>query len=137
MGFEAPQKAYRLNFAETGLAGLEVTAGSLPLGEFLKVSELAAAKDDPQGAANSAKQLFETFAGSLLSWNLTRDGEPVPATYDGILGQDLDFMMKIVLAWVSAMADVDTPLPNGSSGGAASALEHSIPMAPLSSSPLS
>jgi hypothetical protein len=129
VGFEAPQKAYRLNFAETDLAGLEVTAGSLPLGEFLKVSELAATKDDPQGAAASAAQLFATFAGSLMSWNLTRDGEPVPATYEGILGQDLDFMMKIVLAWVSAMADVDTPLLNGSNSGADSALEHSIPMA--------
>lgn len=135
-GYRRPAKVYRLKFADEDMAGLEVMARSLPLGEFLKVSELAGAVDDAQGMASSAGQLFRVFAGSLMEWNLENDfGDPVPADLDGVLSQDLDFIMKIVMAWVSAMSDVDTPLPNGSSNGATSALEHSIPMAPRSSSP--
>jgi hypothetical protein len=134
VGYRKPVKAYHLKFED--MPGFEVTARSLPLGEFLHVTELAGlGKDDP-GAAKAGGELFRVFAASLMEWNLEDDfGDPVPATADGIMAQELDFMMRIVLAWVSAMSDVDTPLPGGSSGGGTSALEQSIPMAPRSPSP--
>jgi hypothetical protein len=137
VGYRAPVKAYRLKFADEDMAGLEVTARSLPIGEFLKLSDLAGlAQDDPAAMSKGATETFRVLAGALMSWNLEDEqGQPVPATYEGIVSQDLDFVMKIVNAWMSAMTDVAPPLPGGSSGGVPSALEQSIPMAPPSDSP--
>jgi len=134
VGFEAPETAYKLNFAGTELDGLEVTVRELSIGDFLKLTTLAGAAEDPAAAAQGADEMFRTLAGALVSWNLERDGEPVPTTYDGVTSYGLGFMMKIVSAWLSAMSDVTPPLPGGSSSGATSGLEQSIPMAPLSPS---
>jgi hypothetical protein len=136
MGYRRPVKAYRLKFEQEDMAGLEVTARSLPLGEFLKVTELASLDKDDPAAAKSAGELFRLFASSLLEWNLEDGfGDPVPATYAGVLAQDLDFMMAIILAWVGAMSDVDGGLGKGSSSGGTSGLEQSIPMETRSASP--
>ena len=138
MGYRRPAKAYRLKFADEDMAGLEVTARSLPIGEFLKLTELASLGDDPKAATSGMTDMFRVLAGSLISWNLEdEDGKPVPASYEGIVGQDFDFVMKIVTAWMEAMSAVAPPLPNGSSNGTGSGLELSMPMAPLSPSHLS
>lgn len=138
VGYRRPVKAYRLKFADEDMAGLDVTARSLPIGEFLKLTELATLGDDPKAAAEGAADVFRVFAAALVGWNLEdADGTPVPATYEGITGQDFDFVMKIVSAWMSAMSDVTPPLLNGSSSGGISGLERSLPMEPLSPSRLS
>jgi hypothetical protein len=137
MGFEEPIQAFKLVFAETELAGLEVTARSLPIEEFLKLSEMASAKDDPKTIAASAGDVFRTLAGALLEWNLTRNGEPVPATYEGIISCGLDFIMKIVRAWLTAMSGVDENLGKDSSSGTTSGPVPSLPMEPLSPAPQS
>lgn len=135
MGYRRSPKAYRLKFEDPELAGLEVTARSLPLGEFLKVSEMATASSTAE-SMKSADQLFRAFSSSLIEWNLENDfGDPVPATYEGVLSQELDFMMTVVMAWVSAMSDVDSPLPQGSPNGVPSALAPSLPMEPHSPNP--
>jgi len=134
MGYRRSPKAYRLKFEDPDLAGLEVTARSLPLGDFLKVAELAGT-----GAGNgmkSAGQLFAAFASALVEWNLEDDdGQPVPATLEGVHSQELDFMMTVVMAWIQAMSAVDTPLPGGSPNGVPSALAPSLPMEPRSPNP--
>jgi hypothetical protein len=137
MGYRRPVKAFRLKFADEDMAGLEVTARSLPIGEFLNLTELATLeKDDAAGAMKATADLFRVLAGALMSWNLEDDfGDPVPADYDGIVRQELDFVMKIVNAWMSAMAEVDIPLPPGSAGGVPSGLEQSLPMVPSSPPP--
>lgn len=165
MGFKKQPKVYRLRFEDPDMEGLVVEARSLPIGEFLKVTELSSLpKDDPQ-AAGAAKEMFRVLAVSLVSWNLENEfGEPVPAAYwacleslkpeyvevvdgtpvptgrcvdhkdqaatcrfDGILGQELDFILSIITAWMSAMGDVNPNLPKTSSAGVP-ALEASLPM---------
>jgi hypothetical protein len=73
-GFKRARKTYRLRFAEgSELAGLEMVAGSLPLGEFLELTELA--DIDVHNPADLAKVgvLFKSFATALKSWNLEQD----------------------------------------------------------------
>jgi hypothetical protein len=136
MGYQRPVKAYRLKFEDPDLAGLEVTVRSVAISEFLKMTELAGAADDPKVAAASAGEVFHVLAGALMEWNLDdAAGQPVPATYEGIISCELDFVMMIVNAWLSAMSDVSPPLLNGSSAGTTSALEQSMPMEPLSPVP--
>lgn len=132
MGFEPEPTHYRLRFADSALAGLEVTAESLSVDEFLRVSALAdAAKGDTSAAsAKAADDLLDAFAENLVEWNVTRKGHPVPATRAGVGTQKFDFILKMIMAWMEAIASVDTPLPAGSASGA-TLQEASLPMEPL------
>lgn len=128
MGYRRQPTVYRLVFEE--YEGLEVMARSVSIEELTKVLTLAqqmtSRPDDQQ-----VNEMFGWFAKRLVSWNLEdEDGKPVPATFKGILGEELGFMLKIIQAWVRAITGVSAPLPNGSSGGPAarSPLEESIPM---------
>lgn len=135
MGFKREPKLYRLKFEDPSMAGLEVDAKSLSTGAFLEVAGLAdAVKGDSLDAA-AARKLFEVFAGALVSWNLEDEhDQPVPATYEGVVSQDMDFVLEIIMAWIGAMSSVDTPLPGALNSGGTSP-EASLPMEPLSPSP--
>lgn len=134
MGFEPEPVHYRLKFADD-LAGLEVTAESLSVDEFLRVSTLAAAAKETtaEEGAKSAEQLLDAFAENLVEWNVTRKGKPVHADRAGVGTQKFDFILKIIMAWMEAIASVDTPL-NGSSPSGETSPEASLPMEPLSPS---
>jgi len=108
------------------MAGLEVVARSLSIGEFIKVTGMADkfSGEDTAAATGGVKDLFEMLGKSLVSWNLEDlYGDPVPADYTGIQGQELDFILAIVNAWISAIADVAPPLPAGSSSPVTSPAE--------------
>lgn len=143
MGFKPPRKVYRLLFADEDMAGLEVRARSMRLGQMMELLDLMELADRPLTAEDKPKvhQLFATFAKALVSWNVEDDeedgGQPVPATLDGLYSQEQGFVIAIIKAWTEAVAAVPPPLPQPSSGGVPSALEASIPMAPLSPSPVS
>ena len=129
VGFRRKPKTYRLRFEDPDLDGLVVTARSLPIGTFLEVTELSALPQDDPASAKAASQMIRVFAGSLVEWNLEDEhGDPVPATYEGVCTQELDFVMTIITAWMQAMADVNPNLPQTSRGGP-NALEASLPMA--------
>jgi hypothetical protein len=134
-GFKRARKTYRLRFAEgSELEGLEVVAGSLPLGEFLGLTELA--DIDVHNPADLAKVgvLFESFAGALQSWNLVDDDDrPVPATLEGVKAQDYEFMLEVIGEWMTAIGGVPAPLGQRSGGGVPSVVA-SLPMEPLSPS---
>jgi hypothetical protein len=132
-GFEPEATHYKLRFADAAMEGLEVTAESLSVDGFLSVSALASAAQDTTGAAaaKSAGDLLDVFAQNLVAWNVTRKGHPVPATRAGVGTQKFDFILKIVMAWMEAIASVDSPLPGGSPSGATSP-EAALPMEPLS-----
>ena len=139
VGFEPEATHYRLKFADGAMASLEVTAESLSVDEFLRVSELAAAatagaQEITGDMAKNATQLLDAFAANLVSWNVTRKGEAVPATRAGVGSLKFDFVLKVIMAWMEAIASVDTPLPVGSPSGATSP-ELSLPMEALSPSP--
>jgi len=47
--------------------------------------------------------LFRSFAASLVGWNLIDRGAAVPATVDGVLAQDHEFLMAVSHAWYYAV----------------------------------
>lgn len=138
------RKVYVLRFEQAELQGLEVRARSVPLGTFLELIELASVLDASTAElsptdAKAITGLFSGFAQALVSWNLQEqeDGaepEDVPATYEGLLSQDTDFVLHVVRAWMDAIAGVSGPLEQPSSDGEKS-LVASMPMETSSASP--
>lgn len=134
MGYKAKKKLYRLKFAAGhDLEGLEVTMASVSMGTLLELQEMGNRADEVAKDMNQFRGLVDTFAGSMIGWNLEDDfDQPVPTTAEGILAQDPDFIMAIILEWTKAISGVPDPLAAGSTSGGQS-LEASLPMAPLSS----
>jgi hypothetical protein len=139
------RKVYVLKFDDPDNEGVVIRARSVPLGRFLSLLKLAAAIDDPSTvggeSALAITGLFEGFAEALVEWNLDDRLEDeiveVPATYEGMLTQDTDFMLQVVMTWMEVIGDVDGPLGPASSSGKPS-LEAGIPMqAPTSVNPSS
>lgn len=133
MGYRRPARVFRLRFEDE--PELEVMARSVPVGELLDIMKLA---DKMTGAPDekSVKELFGWFAKRVIGWNLeNEDGTPVPATLEGVLGQDFDFALKLVMAWVQAVSSVQVPLATTSAGSTASPdpVEGTIPMTPMAS----
>lgn len=151
-GFVQPRKLFRLKFEEPEMAGLVVRAKSIGIGGYLDLTSLAKLADKgsqkfTEEDAQDIRELFDTFAQALVSWNLREpvyddDGEevigdngrpltqPVPATLAGVLSQDLDFIMQVMMAWMQALVGVAAPLVKPSTSGKSS-VEASIPMEPL------
>jgi hypothetical protein len=147
------RKVYRLVFEEgTEEAGLVVKARGVPLGTLLELVDLASVVDGRPSEfstddAEALRKLFMGFAEALVSWNLeepvldadgneTGASQAVPATYDGLNSQDMDFVLPVIKAWMDALAAVPAPLGQPSTGGVPSPAA-SLPMEPLSPSPTS
>ena len=129
------RKLYHLTWPEDhALHGLEVTTKGLSIGRLRTMMGLTSEMGKGgEEQAKAAEALFDQFAHVLVSWNREEDdGTPVPATREGIAEEDLSFMIGLVMAWMDAVAGVDTPLPAASPPGPDPALEESLPMAPLS-----
>lgn len=125
MGYKREAPTFKLVFEDDEFDGLVVRARSLPLGAMLAFQGLQekAGKD-----VDAALEVLRRFADVLVSWNLEDDqDQPVPCDFDGLCSLDMPFVMKIVEAWMSAVASVPKAQPSGSSGGGTS-LEQSIPM---------
>jgi hypothetical protein len=138
MGFRRQSKVFRLVWPEGhDNHGLEVKVGALSIGELSKIggmAELDLQADNGPEAMAALDEMLALFADKLASWNLEdEDGAPVPADLDGVRGQDLDFIMEMVDAWMTAAAGVLPPLSSGSTDGG-TPLAASIPMEPLSES---
>lgn len=135
------------------LHGLEVSMRKLSIGKMAAFAGLADLRK--QGVTGTeALRVFDDVTGSiaesLVSWNLTEDVDvkddagnvvgteekPVPATLDGVRAQDLDFVFELMSAWMDLGVGVSDPLSKSSSDGLPS-LEASLPMEPLSPSPVS
>lgn len=94
----------------------------LNLQEFLDINGIGDVEDMHVG------HQLKTMGEKLLSWNLEdEDGQPVPATSEGVLQQDKDLMIAICTAWLDALRGVSGPLEQTSPDGGPS-LEASIPM---------
>jgi len=136
-GFEAPGTGTVLDFAGTQYEGLEVTVDAVSTGlmlDILEHYEAVAAEGVTMAQARPAIQaLFEGFSSVLESWNVTRKGEPVPATLEGIRSLDITFVMKVIEAWISGTTSAPPELGKGSSSGGTS-LEAVTAAAALSSS---
>jgi hypothetical protein len=119
MGYEPPSTGLKLDFSDTPYAGLEVTMGAVSLGQILDIEDLTE-------ATGGTREMVTRFADCLESWNVTRGGEPVPADLAGVLSQDPNFILAIVLAWQRNVATAPPPLPGALSSGGTSA-EASMP----------
>jgi hypothetical protein len=135
------RKTYKLKWP-TGhdLHGLIVVTKGLSVEKTFGLASLAAAmgaESDTAAKVEAANKLFAGFAERLVSWNLEDDDGPVPATLDGVKDQDMGFMIGLISTWMDAVSSVDTPLPSGSPNGQTPDPAVSLPMEPLSPSPLS
>jgi hypothetical protein len=106
---------------------------SSSIAEALEAQRLGASTTDELGRTDA---LVHQTAEALISWNLTKGGVDVPATYEGLAAQQGFIFWAIFNAWVEAITGVSVPLDGGSTSGDSS-LEASIPMEPLSPSPSS
>lgn len=132
MGYVRERRIFKLRFEDDDMDGLEVRATSVPLGAFLEMVSLMDVETRGLSAEDAHKidRLFHGFAEALVSWNLEEpEGVTVPATFDGLKSQDIDFAMRILRAWIQALTSVPDPLAAASSNGGPS-LERSIPMEP-------
>jgi hypothetical protein len=126
-GFRREKPVYLLRFEDDQFDGLEVTAKSLPLGEFFALQRLQEKANDD---ADAAEQVVRKLSEVLVSWNLEDDeGKPVPCEFSGVATLDLPFVLAIMSAWMEAVASVPNRSPGNSNGGGTS-LEPSIPMEP-------
>lgn len=110
MAFVRPRKTFKLVF-EGEFDGLEVYATSTGTDDYLMISELANVKMPLVGAdITKFKKLLKAFADVLVSWNLENEpGAPVPATYDGLLRQDPQFIAVVIEAWMGAVIGALVP----------------------------
>src|SRR5258708_7015495 len=110
-GYRRKPKIYALTWAEDHeLHGLEVSMKGMSVAKMLDLTEKASALTGKDAAAgersdSGADSMFRDFARFLVEWNLEDDkGKPVPATYAGIVSQDVEFILEIVTSWMEAIA---------------------------------
>lgn len=104
MGFQRKRKIYKLDFSGTEYDGLEVKVGGLTTGEYLELITLSA--PGVESTEDETSGMLRLLARHMKSWNLEEDGEPIPATFDGIKSNDLPMNMAIISAWTNALSAV-------------------------------
>lgn len=122
-GFEPKPKVYEITWGEgTPYEGLEVTAKGTSTEDFLEIMAMAEGLDEkaPMPRASDTKRMLQRFAGRLVSWNITQDGQPVPADYEHLKALDPELSMAIFERWGAAVGGVDPTSLNGSNGGGTS-----------------
>jgi hypothetical protein len=132
-GYRRQPKVYVLQFEDEELAGLEVKAKGASTGQLMHLMNLSAlgTRGFKVEDVKEVDGLFELFASKVTEWNLEdEDGIPVPTTVEGLKGQDLDFVLDLVFAWLDAVIGVPAPLGQSSGDGQQSP-EESIPMETL------
>ena len=136
MGFKR-QQLYKLKFVDPDMEGLEVTVRMTSIGATLEhQAREKAAKDADDGAALS-KLRVDQLAQMLVEWNLEDDdGQPVPATAEGVMAQDMKFIVYLLNTANDAIYGISDPLDESSTSGEMFP-EASLPMEPLSPSPSS
>jgi hypothetical protein len=134
MAYKRGSKVYELDFEGTDLDGLHVKAKSMSLGAF---ADLMAIFDEGGLTRENLDAIFDGFSNVLLEWDVEdEEGNPVPATRDGLYSLDLPEAQAIIEAWRDAVTGVSRPLEQPSDDGSPS-LAASIPMETLSASRVS
>jgi hypothetical protein len=145
--FVRAHRVFTIDFDADDLAGFEVKARSVSIGQFLHLMKLATSLDPARTTKDfsdedmaAVETMFTLFADALVSWNLHApdpDGGPpipVPATYEALMAQDPDLMFHLIDGWMTAVGGVAAPLGATSSAGAPSPAVP-IPMVAPSPSP--
>lgn len=123
MGFKVPKRTIPLNFKGTELEGLEVNIKPLPLGEYLEYQKgfrrLVESGDEVTPEDEKfAEDTLRRFAQVIDSWDLEdENGNPIPATHDGIMSLDPDFVFAMLNSFVMAIEGVGPELGKESNSG--------------------
>lgn len=118
MGYRDTGKVYKLVFEDR--PGLEVRMTAPSLGEFMTLTDIANIDVDnlSPGDVTKVNQLFDSFTDHLVSWNLEdKDGNPVPATPDGLRSRDMQFIYEMINAWMQNVAGIPGPKGPSVNGG--------------------
>lgn len=112
MGFEVPQVTTTIVFdPPSRYAGAEVLMSlDMSIDEAIALEELQ---------TSDVGAVMDSLGGLIISWNLTKGGEPVPVT--ALRQQPLGFVMTLFDGMKKAMQEVisvDTPFASPSRDGA-------------------
>jgi hypothetical protein len=114
MGYRRNRKTYHLTFEE--FEGLEVTVRSVPVGELLDILKLLQETGQQPGQAQ-VRRLFGAFAKQIVSWTYEdEDGKPLPASVDTLMGEEFDFVLRLINAWTEAIAGTPPDPTTGTAG---------------------
>jgi hypothetical protein len=108
VGFKAPaRRTVMIPFAGE-LEGLVVTVRRASQSALRASAELVELSDGPDITESDARAilgLFDRFARALVSWNVEdpETGDPIPATAEGIADLDDDFVLKIIMGWLTTV----------------------------------
>ena len=140
MGYKPGRKVYHLKFDEAHeLHGLELKVKSIPMHEFADLSALADKAQSPTATAAEAESQIDTlynfFLASLVWWNVEdEDDQPVAMTVESLKAHlDFEFVIQVILAWMTEIASVAAPFVASSNSGGTS-VAPSLPMETLSPS---
>jgi hypothetical protein len=141
VGYRPPSQKFKIEYAPGhDLHGLELTVKQGNMGIAMRVAKLSKLRSDKNMSPENIAMIdeaFDAFASILVSWNVEDDdGNPVPATKDGLYSLDFEFLATVMTAWSEKVAGVSAPLPKPSDNGKTLA-EGLIPMETLSPSLLS
>lgn len=153
MGYQPSSKVYSLEFVD--FPGLEVIASGTSLGKLLSLSDL---KLDLNNMEEGKRlEVFNFFASRLVSWNMehpeiddlgeleevpsgdgsmmvcrhckVQPGAEMPCTVTSLLCLELSFIMRIIIGWMSAIANVSIPKELSLSDGGRSIEEQVMKLA--------
>ena len=120
-GFKVPERLAVLKFNDEPYVGLEVRARlDVSLATWGELGALISGNTDDVGDVVSA---FERFAEEALeSWNVQgRDGQPIPATGEGMKMIPPQMAAVIMREWQEAVANPPGPLSQPSENGVGAA----------------
>lgn len=135
-GFRAPRKLYQLVFEDEDLAGLEVIASGLTLGERRDYL-----KNEPDNGDVLLRLDYDIayFVDHIKSWNLEdEDGNALPIEPESLSALDSGHVRAMLTTWmqrVNRAAAVSPDLGKASNDGSTTAttpsMEASLPMESL------
>lgn len=156
MGFKPSKKHYQLVF-EGDLEGLEVVARGTSMGKLIELSKMDIKVGVTAEEQEKALSIFQEFETCLVTWNVDHpelrkgtdgkvpdtciqcglaEGDSLPSTLAGMMCLDFDFVIDIILAWMSAIARVSDPKGLNLNGGGKSSLEEAMSNLGSKASPL-
>lgn len=135
-GYEVEDTTYTLEFDDRPGAEIICRAGSmeshleaLSLDWVLTREAFSQRFHTDEEVRGELARLFSIFADHIQSWNLTRRGQPVPITADGLMSLDRDFARDAATAWLRGVFGLSAPLEQPSGPTETDTFdERSIPM---------
>lgn len=123
-GFDVSRTIYSLRFDDPRFEGFEVQVEAMSVRETWEYNDaVAEAADDAQ----VIRLMIETIGKHLVSWNATKNGEPVPATGEQFAELDGHYTSAVIDGWLQAIRPPKQDAPDPTRPAGAS-LEESLPM---------